>query len=131
MSKNQIFAIYEVPDVTNPTKLFHNEDSQILDLIKTLEIDGENVKEISEYYTFESEGLHTVQFVLDSELETMSNLFLDCYYLQEIDLSNLNTSKVTSMAELFKRCISLTTIEFGKMDTSKVTNMEKNVFGLW
>ena len=117
--------------MTNPTKLFHNEDSQILDLIKTLEIDGENVKEISEYYTFESEGLHTVQFVLDSELETMSNLFLDCYYLQEIDLSNLNTSKVTSMAELFKRCISLTTIEFGKMDTSKVTNMEKNVFGLW
>jgi surface protein len=129
MSRNQISAIFDVPDIKNPIKLFDNEKTKILSLIRTLEVDGERVSEPSEYFTFDQIGLHTVSILLNSELESMSNLFLDCYYLTDLDLSNLNTSKVTSMSEMFKRCTSLTSIDFGKIDTSNVIDMEKMFLG--
>ena len=125
MSKNQISLVFDVPDITNPIKLFDNEESNIREKIKTLEIDGDRIKEPSEYFTFDSEGIHNVSLILDEELESMSNLFQDCYYLLEIDLSNLDTSKVTSMSGLFKRCTSLTYIDFSTLDTSNVTDMSE------
>lgn len=43
--------------------------------------------------------------------------------LKEVDLSNLDTSKVTNMREMFYDCESLTSLDLSKWDTSKVTDM--------
>ena len=40
-----------------------------------------------------------------------------------LDLSNLDTSKVTDMMDMFTGCSSLTILDLTSFDTSKVTNM--------
>ena len=47
----------------------------------------------------------------------------------EIDLSNLDTSKVTNMSYMFVVCSDLGKINFGNINTSLVNNME-NLFHL-
>lgn len=41
----------------------------------------------------------------------------------EIDLSNIDTSKVRNMSYMFKNCGNLTNINFNALDTSNATNM--------
>ena len=53
------------------------------------------------------------------------NLFFNKYKMTEIDLSNLDTSKVTNMAGMFDGCYNLTSIgDISNWNTSKVTNMQ-------
>ena len=48
------------------------------------------------------------------------NMFADCSYLTDLDLSNFDTSKVTNFSSMFYRCSSLTTIP--QFDTSSGTD---------
>ena len=50
-------------------------------------------------------------------------LFNGCSNLENVDLSGLDTSKVTDMSKMFLGCSALTTIKFGDFDTSNVTDM--------
>ena len=50
-------------------------------------------------------------------------MFLCCFALISLDLSNFNTSKVTNMGYMFGVCSSLTSLNLSNFDTSKVTNM--------
>ena len=43
--------------------------------------------------------------------------------LTSVDLSGLNTSKVTNMSSMFKESLKLTNVNFGHIDTSHVTDM--------
>ena len=43
---------------------------------------------------------------------------------ESLDVSNLDTSKITDMHYMFNDCHRLTTIDVSKWDTSKVTNMD-------
>ena len=45
--------------------------------------------------------------------------------LKTLDLSSLNTSKVTSMIEAFLQCSNLTSIDLTNVDTSNVTDMHR------
>ena len=58
----------------------------------------------------------------------MSYMFVNCYELKTIDLSNFDTSNVTNMEFMFGVCEALETIDLSSFDTSKVTNM-KYMFG--
>ena len=49
--------------------------------------------------------------------------FLNCFRLTSIDLSGLDTSKVTDMDGMFWNCNSLTSLDLSSLDTSNVTNM--------
>jgi surface protein len=53
----------------------------------------------------------------------MSYMFSGCSGLTSIDLSPLDTSKVTNMSYMFYACTGLTSIDLSPLDTSKVTNM--------
>jgi surface protein len=54
----------------------------------------------------------------------MSDMFRKCTELTSIDLSGLNTSKVTNMSSMFSGCTGLTSITgLSGLNTSSVTNM--------
>ena len=54
---------------------------------------------------------------------SMSQLFLGLQNLESVDLSSLDTSRVTEMYSLFEGCTSLTSLDIADLDTSAVTNM--------
>ena len=58
-----------------------------------------------------------------SKVTDMKNLFHNCTELKSIDVSNFNTSNVTDMSNMFANCRALTTLDLSNFDTSKVTNM--------
>ena len=50
-------------------------------------------------------------------------MFLSCFSLKSLDLSNFNTSNVTNMNSMFFNCSGLTSLDLGNFNTSKVTDM--------
>ena len=56
-------------------------------------------------------------------------MFYDCYSLTSLDLSNLNTSKVTNMENMFYGCSSLTSLDLSNFDTSNVSTMGTMFYG--
>ncbi len=51
------------------------------------------------------------------------NMFYGCSHLKEVDLSGLETGKMTKMNEMFSGCSELTGLDLSKFDTSNVTDM--------
>ncbi|MBO5138335.1 MAG: BspA family leucine-rich repeat surface protein [Bacilli bacterium] len=71
-------------------------------------------------------GTYKVTIVGDGNVtanEDSSGLFNNFSNLEEIDLSNLDTSKVTKMDGMFAGCKSLTTLDVSNLDTSSVKSM--------
>ena len=62
-----------------------------------------------------------------SKVINMSSMFRECIKLITLDLSNFNTSNVTDMSYVFNGCSSLTSLNLSNFNTSKVTNMS-NMF---
>ena len=58
-----------------------------------------------------------------SRVTNMSGMFIYCNSLIELNLSNFDTSQVTSMYRMFYSCESLTELDLSNFDTSKVTDM--------
>ena len=56
--------------------------------------------------------------------EWCNGMFESFTKLVSLDLSNLDTSKVTDMGKMFHTCTSLTDLNLSNLDTSKVTNMQ-------
>ena len=63
-----------------------------------------------------------------SKVTDMGAMFGLCDSLTKLDLSNFDTSNVTSMLGMFDSCSSLTKLDLSSFDTSKVTNMN-GMFG--
>ena len=128
MLKNYIIALYQIPSSSLLVKLFDNKYSNILSKIDKLIIDNKEIEPV-EYYKFDKKGIHSICFLFKHELDSMQNLFCDCFYLIQIDFSNLLTSKVKNMSCLFQRCSSLEYVEFKNVNTSNVEDMQKMFFG--
>ena len=56
-------------------------------------------------------------------LVTCVGMFIFCDFLQQIDLSNFDTSKVTDMTYMFADCGDLEQLDVSHFDTSNVTDM--------
>ena len=59
-----------------------------------------------------------------SSVTDMSFMFMSCFNLISLNLSDWNTSQVENMTSMFKNCLSLTTLNLSGWDTSQVENME-------
>ena len=63
------------------------------------------------------------------ELEWYDNItdckymFIYCYNITEINMSNFNTSQVITMYSMFTHCSSLTSLDLSNLDTSRVIEM--------
>ncbi len=51
----------------------------------------------------------------------MTYMFYECRSLTSLDVSNLDTSKVTDMIVMFFECSRLTSLDLSNFDTSEVT----------
>ena len=58
-----------------------------------------------------------------SKVTSMIEAFYECDKLEEIILTNLDTSNVTNMTMMFNGCSELTSLDVSNFDTSNVTNM--------
>ena len=62
-----------------------------------------------------------------SKVTTMGYMFSGCSSLASVDLTGLNTASVTFMSDMFYGCKALTSIDLTGLNTSSVTNMS-NMF---
>ena len=72
--------------------------------------------------TFDKD-LNNVTIKFSELINSCENMFYGLNNLIEIDLSNLDTSKVTNMASMFEQCSNLEKINFGNINTSLVKDM--------
>ena len=63
-------------------------------------------------------------FNSDFSSSSFGYFFYQALNLKEIDLSNVNTSRVQNLSNMFLNCYFLKEINFNGLDTSKVTNMQ-------
>ena len=69
----------------------------------------------------------TFQDIDTSEVTNMSNLFANCQFLKQVDVSPFNTASVTDMSNLFSNCKNLEEIDLSNFNTASVTDMS-NLF---
>ena len=62
-----------------------------------------------------------------TKVTNMSSMFTGCSALQNLDLSGFDTSNVTNMQRMFMNCYSLESLDLSSFDTSSVTDMS-NMF---
>ena len=70
-----------------------------------------------------------VKLVWKNAPRLCSNMFVNCQYITEIDLTNFNTSLVTDMCGMFENCHSLTSVNLSNLDTRKVNTIWRMFFG--
>ena len=58
-----------------------------------------------------------------SKVTDMGRMFYNCWSLTSLDVSGWDTSNVTAMSNMFCNCHLLTSIDVSNFDTSKVTDM--------
>ena len=64
-----------------------------------------------------------------SSVTNMSSMFSGCSSLSSVDVSGFDTSNVTYMSDMFYRCSSLSSVDVSRFDTSNVTDMSGMFFG--
>ena len=74
-------------------------------------------------YKVDEPGLIKVIFKFKELLTSTFSMFRDCIYLQSIDLSYFNASKVSNMRCMFQNCNSLNSIYLSFINKSNVTSM--------
>lgn len=87
---------------------------------------GINGKDACEELFMDCEALKEVNFngaFHTDEAESMTNMFYNCYALEDVDLDQLNTANVTSMYQMFRNCVSLEELDVSRMNTSEVETM--------
>jgi surface protein len=60
-----------------------------------------------------------------SKVTDMRDMFYKCYALTELDLGAFDTSKVIYASNMFYQCTKLTSLDLSSFDTSKVTSMKQ------
>ena len=78
-------------------------------------------------YWFDScsnlEKIKNINKLDTSNVVDMTNMFINCSALTNLDLSSFNTSSVNSMLNMFSGCSSLTSLDLSSFNTNNVSNM--------
>jgi len=96
------------------------------DNVDEIYINGEKQNPIKSNYDFNQEN-NNIKLVFKKDVQVVGCLFIDCSDINEIDLSNFDSSHVTDMGAMFQGCTSLTSVNFKNFKTSKVQYMD-NMF---
>ena len=83
-------------------------------------INGINQSEINSSYNLVKE-VNIITLVWRRDLYSTSCMFVECNDIEEIDLSNLDTSKVTNMHSMFYGCESLKSLDVSNFNISQVS----------
>ena len=77
------------------------------------------------------EDIYNVSLEWDEKLTNYEGLFEDIEYIDEIDLSYLDTSGITSLNYMFRYCQRVTYINFNNINTSSVITMKSMFEGCY
>ena len=91
-------------------------------------INNENKSEITNTYHLEND-FNNITLIWDKAPNKSTSMFDSCNRLNEIDLSNFDTSEITDMSSMFFTCTSLYFIDFSDVNTSKVKDMNNMFYG--
>ena len=72
------------------------------------------------FHKFKSKGKNIIKYSFKDYLTKMNQMFMDCSFLRNIDLSNFKTQKVTNMNGMFEGCISLNSVNLSNINTQKL-----------
>ena len=76
------------------------------------------------FYQFTNVESMDLSYLDTSRVTNMGSMFCDCSSLTSLDLSKFNTTMVTSMTFMFQNCSSLTSLVLNQFNTANVTNMQ-------
>ena len=93
-----------------------------INYLKEVNINGNKQDSIKYKYYFNQTD-NIVELIWYDNLTDCKYMFIGCYNITEINLSNFNTSQVTTMFSMFAHCSSLTSLDLSNLDTSQVNNM--------
>ena len=141
-SKSDIEAIYTVNNVNVPSGATSWDASTANDssiIAWTVDSDGNSMYELylgsaqgkillpsdSSYIfsSFDSVNEMDLSNLDTSQVTNMSYMFYGLYGISYLDLSSFNTSNVTNMEGMFHYSMSFNTLDLSSFDTSNVTNM--------
>lgn len=90
-----------------------------------VEINGLDLSDISKTsldgFFSDLKNLKKISFKSKNNITSMNTMFYYCQKLEEVDFSNVDTSKVVDMSNMFYSCNKLKTIT--ELDTNKLVNM--------
>ena len=86
--------------------------------------DDEKLNEINNQYFLDEEE-NIIKLTWTNNINNINYLFMDCYDIREIDMSDFDFSEITNMDSLFSNCISLTSIIFPNNIISNIQTMKK------
>ena len=66
---------------------------------------------------------------ITENVQSMANMFYNCYSLNKINISNFDTRKVKNMFRMFFGCTSLESIDLSSFETRKLIEMSKMFYG--
>ena len=81
-------------------------------------------KEKFRKYLKAEEQQYSVVLKFPHRMKDCSKMFMDCYYIVDIDLSSFNAENVGNMSYMFTNCKNLANINLSSLNTEKVANME-------
>ena len=87
-------------------------------------LDGKKVKR--NYFT-NKENISKVKIIINNEIESLKELFANCFCIKEINFIKFNKKDIIDMSKMFYYCTNLIKINFNEFNTSNVTNMS-NMF---
>ena len=85
-------------------------------------INGERIP-FNYFHKFKSEGKYIIKYSFMNNLTKTNQMFRDCYFLKNIDLTNFKCEDVTNMNGMFHGCVSLNKVNLSNLNTQKVNNM--------
>ena len=115
---NYIKCVYFIKDSTKPIRILSNGNFHAKTIING-EFKGVDIFE----FKFTNLGLYNVIFIFDFCLKSLTNMFLICDSLKEIDLSSLDTTNVKEMNNMFVGCTSLSKINLSVINTGELEEM--------
>ena len=120
---------FDTSNVTNMMRMFSGCNS-----LKELDLSNFDTSKVINMHAMFSGNIHSStpmdleKIVFSSKfntsrVESMTDMFLNCYKLTKLDLSMFDTSNVTIMYGMFAGCLSLAKLDLRSFDVSKVTDM--------
>ena len=74
-------------------------------------------------------GTYEVRCLMKNNFHSANGMFYNCWKYTKLDVSHLNTSKVTDMNRMFYNC-EVSELDVSRFDTSNVTDMESMFEGV-
>ena len=128
----QIISSYDylIRNVPDERREEENDDDllnekEIKDCV--ISIDGKIIP-FDYHYKFGKQGKYTIKYTFNHLLTKTDYMFCYCNNLRKIDLTHLNTEKVTNMSFMFHRLIDVEVIDVSKLNTKNVKDMMNMFF---